>query len=820
MGLFDRLRLGGQRREALRGSTALASEQSVLRLVDEGNVLEDESRFQDALERYEAAIRLAPDLARAHLNRGNALLALGDPDGASDAYATALLRDPDYAAAHYNMGNAHVRANRREDALAAYRRALALKPDFADAEVALGALHEDLGERENAVASYRRALQINPAYAEVHSNLGNVLQDLGEPEEALASYHRALELEPRLHMAHYGLGNALFALGNHAEAVASYREGLKHNPDFATAHFNLGNTLQALGQNEDAVASYRRALAIAPQTAVICVNLGNVLRKMGEINESLAILRRAVEIAPDLAITHCSLGNALKDLAQIPEASACYREAILNDPDDLTAHCMLGNVLMEDGNFHEALACYRRMLEIEAQSVFAHYNMGNTFSSLGQMKDAIASYQLTLEIDPDFVAARSNLLFTHNYLADQSAVELLGGARKFGDLAACLACPFTTWRNVPAPDRTLRVGLVSGDLYSHPVGYFLDGVLAALASQASHRLEVFAYSNHPRLDSVSARIKASCREWCLVTELNDEGLAQRIRDDCIDILIDLSGHTAYNRLKMFARKPAPVQVTWLGYFATTGIAAIDYLIADPWTLLEDEEGNFTEQIWRLPETRLCFTPPDEDIDVAPLGALTSGHITFGCFNHVAKMNDAVVTLWARVLAAVPNGRLFLKSKPIREESVRQDIIERFIFHGIPAERLILERAGPRADYLAAYQRVDIALDPFPYTGGTTTVEGLWMGVPALTLAGKSLLSRQGVGLLMNAGLEHWIASDADDYVAKAVSYASDLPRLAELRMGLRQQVLLSPIFDAPRFAGHFETALRGMWQKWCAQQLT
>jgi predicted O-linked N-acetylglucosamine transferase (SPINDLY family) len=300
--------------------------------------------------------------------------------------------------------------------------------------------------------------------------------------------------------------------------------------------------------------------------------------------------------------------------------------------------------------------------------------------------------------------------------------------------------------------------------------------------------------------------------------LSDEALAKQIHSDRIDILIDLAGHTAHNRLPVFAWKPAPVQVSWLGYFATTGVAAIDYLIADPWTLPPSEEVYFTEKIWRLPETRLCFTVPDVQVAVSPLPAIENDYITFGCFNNLAKMNDAVVSLWARILHALPTSRLFLKSIQIAEASLREEIYARFSAHGIDADRLILEAYGPRADYLAAYQRVDIALDPFPFPGGTTTVESLWMGVPVLTLAGERFLSRQGVGLMMNAGLPNWVATDPDDYLARAMAHASDLKSLATLRAGLRQQVLASPIFDAPRFAQHFAAALRGMWAKWCEQK--
>jgi predicted O-linked N-acetylglucosamine transferase (SPINDLY family) len=269
---------------------------------------------------------------------------------------------------------------------------------------------------------------------------------------------------------------------------------------------------------------------------------------------------------------------------------------------------------------------------------------------------------------------------------------------------------------------------------------------------------------------------------------------------------------------MFAWKPAPVQVTWLGYFATTGISAIDYLIADPWTIPNTEEDRFVEQIWRLPETRLCFTAPVERLEISALPASENQFVTFGCFNHLTKVNDDVVALWASVLHAVTGSRLFLKSAPIAEPTLQISIMERFSAHGIGRERLILEGSSPRAEYLAAYQRVDIALDPFPYPGGATTAEALWMGVPVLTLAGQSFVSRQGVGLLTNAGLPEFVAIDRNDYVTRAAAHSGDLQRLASLRSGLREQLRSSPLFDSSRFARHFEAALRGMWRAWCEKE--
>ena len=546
--------------------------------------------------------------------------------------------------------------------------------------------------------------------------------------------------------------------------------------------------------------------------------VGTALLQQGRHAEALVPLQKAAELSHGDAQSYNNLGNTLLKLDCLSEAEASYRRALELSPGFAEAHYNLGNTLQKLGRLFEAETSLRRALEINPYLAEAHNNLGVVLRNVGQLDDAVVCHRRALEIKPDLAKAQSSLLFTCLSLPNQSPVQMLAEAQRYGELVAQQAHPYKAWGNIPEPAKCLRVGLVSGDMRQHPVGNFLESVLAALTEHASGRLEFFAYSSHSCIDAVTERIKACCREWRSVAILSDEALARQIREDGIDILFDLSGHTDYNRLPVFAWKPAPIQVAWLGYLATTGVAAMDYLIADSWTLPETEEAHFTEKIWRLPETYICFTPPDVDIAIAPLPALANGYITFGCFNNLAKMNDDVVALWARVLASVPGSSLFLKAKPLEETVVRQSVVKRFAVHGIGADRLVLKGPVPRAEYLDPYQQVDIALDPFPYAGTTTSVEGLWMGVPMLTLAGESLLSRQGVGLLMNAGLPEWIAADADDYVARAILHAGDLQRLAALRSRLRQQVLASPIFDAPRFAHHFEAALCGMWQKWCDQQ--
>ena len=391
----------------------------------------------------------------------------------------------------------------------------------------------------------------------------------------------------------------------------------------------------------------------------------------------------------------------------------------------------------------------------------------------------------------------------------------LAEARQYGQMMTSkVVSRFTAWQCDAAPKR-LRVGMVSGDLRGHSVGHFLESLVAHVDPA---QIELYAYPTLSEEDALTARIKPHFAAWKPLTGLNDQAAAQLIHADGVHILIDLSGHTAHNRLSVFAWKPAPVQLTWVGLPATTGLAEMDYILGDPIAIPVEDEGHFSEKVWRLPESYLCFTAPDKEVAVSPLPALTAGCVTFASFNNLTKMSEATVALWARVLQAVPGSRLFLKARQLQDATVLAATLQRFAAHGIGQERLLLESwAAQRTDHLTAYQRVDVALDPFPYRGVTTSVEALWMGVPVLTLHGDRFLSRTADSIAHNAGLADWIAVDETDYVAKAVAHTSDLPRLAALRAGLRQQVTASPLLDAPRFARHVEAALWGMWQKHQAQ---
>ena len=608
---------------------------------------------------------------------------------------------------------------------------------------------------------------------------GNALEDGGEASKALGLYAKAIDLAPGLARAYLNHGNALKALGYFDPALQSYEMALKCDPGLAGAHFNIGNTLAACNRRDQALTAYRRA----------------------------------IEIKPDFIDAKIACAVVLQDLGMLDAAVASYRDVLAAVPGYAEVHSNLASVLRTQCKFDEALRSYQTASKLRPDYAECYAGMGNVLKDLGRVDEAIPCYQKAIVIEPNNASFRSGLLFAQNYLSDQPGEALLAEAKQYGELVSRQVRPFTIWTSATSTGKMLRVGLVSGDFCRHPAGYFVENVMAGIARRSPQRIELYGYASDFKEDDLTQRVQANCAGWKVLSGIADEQAAKMIHDDQIDILIDLSGHTAHHRLSMFAWKPAPVQLSWLGYFATTGLAQIDYLIADDWSLPHSEERHFVEKIWRLPVTRLCFTPPAEDVQVNDLPALTNGYITFGCFNHLGKINDQVVALWARVLQAVPGSRLFLKSPPLAEAGVRESITNRFGRHHIESERLIFQGISPRKAYLEAYWRVDIALDPFPYPGGATSAEALWMGAPVLTMAGTRFLSRQGSGILNAVGLPEWIAADEDDYVLRASKHASDFAALAPLRQGLRRQALASPLFDADQFAAQFETAMLEIWER-------
>jgi predicted O-linked N-acetylglucosamine transferase (SPINDLY family) len=713
------------------------------------------------------------------------------------------------AARLITQGNAHLASQRYEDAARAYARSVELAPQRADAEIGLACALESLGRQPDAEVHYRRALSLEPRHVMLNTKVGDMLRSLGRFEEAAACYRQAVDVDPDFALAYSGLAESLASLGRRGDALTAYRSLIARKPDVFEAYNNAGNLLLDLGRRDEAIAMYRQTLELRPDSAGALNNLGRALTEAGSAAEAVDFLERAIELAPRSPVVRHNLGKALQALGRADDAVVQYRAALEIDPVMVAAHVDLGTALHAMNRLHDARASFEEALRLDPRHVAALNNAGVVQKDLGFLREAMQSFESALGLDPDYFLARSNLLFVHNFLFDEPEDTLVAEARSYGEIVKQRARPFTDWLASPEASRPLRVGFVSGDLGDHPVAFFTESVFAEMAKQRD-AVELIAYVTTTRADATTARIRRPFSAWHPVVGVSDEQVAQRIRNDGIDILIDLSGHTAYNRLPVFAWKPAPVQATWLGYFATTGVEAIDYIVADPWTLPPSLEASFTEKAWRLPNTRLCFTAPADPVAVSPPPSRANGFVTLGCFNNLAKIGEPVIELWADILRRLPMAMLFLKTAQLAHEAVQDDVRDRFARHHIDPDRLIMEGQSARPEYLAAYGRVDFALDPFPYTGGATTAEALWMGVPVLTLEGERFVSRQGVGLLVNAGLPDWIAKDRDDYVRRAVDFAADAERLAVTRSGLREQFRSSPAMDATRFAADFIAMLQQM----------
>lgn len=820
LALARRQGLQGDEVEVLAGRLAAVAHQEELRpaptTLDNARNAKENSRRPSAAHEKPAGARPSRKEKAPQPQDIDALVSLVGQGRLEEAVSLArqiTAHFPQYGFGWKALGTALNLLGRNEDALPPLQKAVALTPDDAELHNNLGTVLLGLGRLDEAMASYRCALQVNPAYAQAHCNLGATLQEAGRLEEAEVSYRRALQIIPDYAKAHCNLGAVLQAMKRLDVAEASFRQALQAKPDYADAHYNLGVLLGASGRFCDAEACLRRALEILPNDAKALNQLGITLDALNRHEEAEACLRRALEIDPDFADAFCSLGNVLAKRGRLNEAALSFRRALQFTADHAGVHSNLGGVLQQLGRLEEAEANCRCALALKPDHAGAHNTLATILVNMGRLEEAEASYRRSLEISPS-ATVHSNLLFMLNYLTRGTPSENLAEARQYGQKVAASTSRFTEWPCARHPE-CLRVGLVSGDFRSHPVGYFLESLLAHLDPAT---IELVAYPTGHKTDQLTEKIKPHFSAWKPLTGLRDEDAARMIHGDGLHVLIDLSGHTAEHRLPVFAWKPAPVQATWLGYFATTGVPGMDYLLGDRHVTPADEASHFTERIWQLPGSYMCFTEPDVALEVAPLPTLSTGHITFGCFNNLTKINDAVVAVWADVLKAVPGSKLFLKSYQLGENPVKHETLRRFSKQGITPDRLVLEGKSPRPELLASYHRVDIALDPFPYPGGTTSLESLWMGVPVITKRGDRFLSHVGESIAHNAGLSEWIAADDHDYVSKAVACVSDLDRLANLRAGLREQVLGSPLFDAANFARQFKEAIWGMWTQWLNQQ--
>ena len=661
-----------------------------------------------------------------------------------------------------------------------YRRLLASDPHHADSLHLLGVLVSQNKQLGGAAGLIRRAIALNSQAALYHSNLGNILKDLGLQDEARAAYGTAILLAP----------------------------------DFADARNNLGTVLKGQGRMAAAVVAFKIAAVLRPEFSEAYSNLGAALREMVEVALALTAHKRAILLGPDLPEAQSNLGNALIAHGRPTIADACHRAAVALKPDYAEAYSNLGNARTDQGQLHDAAIAYDFAIRINPDYAEAYYNLANVLKDMGRIAEAVAAYKTSIRLRPDYAEAHSNLLMSVHYQEGIDGWEILAAARQF---AARFEKVPPVFGNVATISRRLRIGYVSGDFRRHPVGFFLSDVLANHDRLA---VEVFCYTNNTVADDMTSRLRGAADHWRSLVGVSDQQALEQVMADRIDILVDLSGHTAHGCLPLFAGKPAPVQVSWLGFWGTTGLSAMDYILSDEVTIPFGEEPFYIERVFRLAGSRFCYKPPDYAPSPAaepPLRRLN--HVTFGSFNNLTKVGPEVVRLWADVMQAVPGSRLLLKWKSMADGSVRRRLSDDFAAAGVEPDRLELRCASPHAAMLGEYADIDIALDPFPFSGGLTSCEALWMGVPVVTWPGERAPSRQTFGFLQVLGLTKWAAASAKDYIAIAVALASDAGHLADLRQSLRRRMAASALCDGPAFTRRLEGAYRQMWRQWCDGQL-
>ena len=714
----------------------------------------------------------------------------------------------------YDTAVRYHREGRFADAEALYRQLLVTHP-LADIYNNLGGVLADQGRREEAIGEYRKALSIQPRFPEALNNLGLMLLELKKFPEAIAAFKETLRLRSDFPEAIYNLGNAYKAIGDVDSAISQYRRCIAIRPDMAAAHCYLGIVLTVKGAEQEGLAELARAIELRPDYAEAYNAKGVALRRIGRTANAIGEFRQAIEFRPNYADAYNNLGGALADLHRSEESMEAYRRALEIQPDFPEALYNLATSLLAHGRLDESIALNRRALELKPDLVPALGNLATALKHAGQMDEALECHRRALAIKPDPIVADNLLLavyFHPGYSPAQIRQEHDRWNRAF---MAPLARRAQAHGNDRTPDRQLKIAYVSPDFREHPVGRFM---LPLLSHHDREGHEITCYADVRREDAMTHRLKSFVDQWEDVTALSDEALARKVEEDRIDILVDLTMHLEYNRMFVFARKPAPVQVTYLAYAGTTGLDTIDYRFSDPYLDPpcppgDIDESVYSEKTFRLPRTYWCYPPTAEAPPPNALPALKAGHISFGCLNNFAKVTRPTLDMWQALLHGVPESTLTLFCP---DGGARKRTRDFFASKGVDPERLRFVRLAPLSQYFSLYHHIDIALDPFPYCGGTTSCDALYMGVPLVTRTGQTAVSRGGLSILSNLGLTELITDSSERYVRVATELAGNLPRLSGLRADLRQRMENSPLMDAPQFARDVEAAYREMWKMWCA----
>jgi predicted O-linked N-acetylglucosamine transferase (SPINDLY family) len=773
-----------------------------------------------AIDYINYAIRLNGGFAPFHNNLGVAYEGNNQLDEAAASYFRAIELQPDYAEAHNNLGVLFMKQGKLAEAVASYQEALKFKGDFALAHNNLGNAFQAQGKLDESITCYRQALLIQPSYSEAYSNLGNALSTQGKMEDAESCYRQALWLEPANADALNNLGSLLLSTGKLSEAIEYFQQAVRTDPEHARARHDLGEAHNRLGlafvQHKDwdrAAACFRSAIQADPTHAQAYQNLGSALCDLGQFPEAIGLFQEALRLQRDSAQVYCNLGIALTNLRNFAEAENYYRQALRIKPDFAVAQNGWGVALSLSGKPAQAQVHYQRAIEFDPQYTDAYCNLGNAFQDQGKIDEAREAFLQAVRLQPDH---RSNYLMCLNYLPEADPDFIVAEHSRWGMPARTPPALVQSLTRQRRPDQALRIGYVSPDFRSHVVAGFLEPILR---HHDPRRVEVFGYAEVLYADAATLRLQALCRGWHRTCGRNDDQVAEQVRADGIDILVDLAGHMAGNRLGVFARKPAPVQVTYLGYPNITGVKTIDYRLSDAVADPPGEPASESEMLFRLPGCFCCFQPPEQAPEINPLPALRNGRITFGSLHKLAKLNGSVFDVWSAILQAVPSARLLVCHHTLEDET-KERLARELRARTAAFDRVELRRiAAPSGDspiHLPVYGEIDISLDPFPWGGHGTACDSLWMGVPVITRYGAAHPGRMVASVLTSVGLSDWIAVTPAKYLELAVRWAGDLSRLAELRLRLRDRMKGSPLCDGQGFARKLEEAYRLMWRRKCS----
>ena len=664
-----------------------------------------------------------------------------------------------------------------ETALTHCRAVVETLPAHAEAWHLGSVLLHGLGRLDEALRWIEKAVALVPgsAFSLLHRAL--MLREKEGAGAAKEAFEAVLACDPRNFEAHYFLGLIAFDRNDDAVAVDHLRQALAQSPDLADAHTRLGSLLGQANRTQEARWHFQKAAALLPGDASAQFNLGEVNRRMGFNPEAISAFQRAVELDPTHSAALHNLATLLRWEWRIQEALAVFEQAerLRPDPPTLNNHARL-------------------------------------LKDLGMLDEGLRRVKQAVDLEPGSALMRSNYVYALQF-PDGPSNETIAEAHR--TWSAVHEAPITPLAAIPArnPGKRLRVGIVSPNFHRHSCAFFLEPLLRHYDHKA---LEVFAYASLEVQDAVTDRFRGLVDQWRDVKAMEDQELAELIRRDGVDILVDLAGHTAGNRLGAFALKPAPLQVTWLGYPNTTGLERMDLRISDAWADPVDATNWHSEKVLRLPDGFLCYQPGAEAPDVVETPMARRGYPTFGCFNALAKLSDSTLRLWAEILRRLPEARLYLKTWAFGDEAAKKMVVQRLQASGLPVDRLQLSSwVESDGDHLGLYSQIDIALDPFPYNGTTTTCEAMWMGVPVMALEGTRHSARVGSSLLHQVGLPELIATNESDYVEKAVALGGNVERLKALRSSLRGRMLDSPLCNGPAFAKKFENALRSVWAERC-----